>query len=148
MRFIPKLSRVVFLCLLIPALAFAQADIAGKVTDASTKGPLIGATVQIEGTTMGAATGPDGTFNIANVPAGTHRLRVSFIGYLGQTRTVTVGTSNATANFALESTVLTGQEVIVEVNRAKDRETPVAFTNIRSEQIEERMHGQDAPLLV
>jgi len=148
MRFIPKLSRVVFLCLLIPALAFAQADIAGKVTDASTKGPLIGATVQIEGTTMGAATGPDGTFNIANVPAGTHRLRVSFIGYLGQTRTLTVGTSNVTANFALEATVLTGQEVIVEVNRAKDRETPVAFTNIRSEQIDERMHGQDAPLLV
>ena len=39
-------------------------------------------------------------------------------------------------------------EVVIEVNRAKERETPVAFSNIEKMDIEQKIHGQDAPLLV
>jgi outer membrane receptor protein involved in Fe transport len=147
MQKMSKLYRLVFCCLLLPALALAQGTISGKVTDSSTKEPLIGASVLIEGTTMGAATGTDGTFSIANVPAGSYRLKVSFIGYIGQTKAITAGSNNTVANFALESTVLVGQEVIVEVNRARERETPAAFTTVKAQEINEVIHGQDAPLL-
>ncbi|MEX2116156.1 MAG: TonB-dependent receptor [Bacteroidota bacterium] len=48
----------------------------------------------------------------------------------------------------MTQTVLQYGEVIVEVNRARDRETPVAFTDIGKDRIDERIHGQDAPLLL
>ena len=42
--------------------------IAGKIIDAGTKGPLIGANVFLRGTTLGAATDRDGKYFIINFP--------------------------------------------------------------------------------
>jgi outer membrane receptor protein involved in Fe transport len=53
----------------------------GVVTDASTKEPLIGANVILEGTTIGAATNLDGKFIILNIPPGNYNVIVSMIGY-------------------------------------------------------------------
>ena len=53
----------------------------GWITDQKTKEPLIGANVEVLGTSLGAATDLDGMFVIANVPVGTQRLKFSFIGY-------------------------------------------------------------------
>lgn len=55
--------------------------ITGTVTDAETGDPLIGASVRIQGTSIGAATNIDGQYTIANAPAGTHTLVVSYVGY-------------------------------------------------------------------
>lgn len=55
--------------------------ISGITIDGSTKDPLLGATVQIVGTSLGAATGVDGSFIILNVSPGTYSVRVSFLGY-------------------------------------------------------------------
>lgn len=133
--------------LLLPVLVFAQAEISGTVKDAATEEGLAGAAVTIRGTTVGAAADASGNFRIANVPAGTYTLRVSFIGYASATKTVTVGSQAVIVNFNLQSSTLTGDEVIVEVNRARERETPVAFSTIKADQIEQKIHGQDAPLL-
>ena len=46
--------------------------ICGTVTDAKIKEPLIGASVVIEGTTVGAITDIDGNFRIENVKPGTY----------------------------------------------------------------------------
>mgnify|MGYP000233549053 CR=1 FL=1 len=46
--------------------------ICGTVTDAKMKEPLIGASVVIEGTTVGAITDIDGNFRIENVKPGTY----------------------------------------------------------------------------
>ena len=54
--------------------------ITGKVTDAETGKPLIGATVQVKGTTIGTVTDVDGNF-VLNVPENSESLRVSYIGY-------------------------------------------------------------------
>ena len=53
----------------------------GKVTDKVTGDPLVSATVQIMGTTVGAVTDLDGSFQILNVFHGTYDLRFSIIGY-------------------------------------------------------------------
>jgi len=63
--------------MLMSSLTFAQ--ISGKVTDASTGDPLVGATVLIEGNTVGTSTKIDGTFKLEATPEGT--LVISFIGY-------------------------------------------------------------------
>ncbi len=58
----------------------------GKVVDQISRAPIPGATVMILHTEplMGVATDVDGDFKMAQVPLGTHTLRVSFVGYKDQ----------------------------------------------------------------
>lgn len=60
---------------------FAQTGkISGVIIDKDTKEELIGATVLVEGTSVGVATDIDGSFTISIAP-GNYKLRVSYIGY-------------------------------------------------------------------
>ncbi len=61
--------------------ASVTGKIAGTVTDTETREPLIGFNVVIEGTTMGAATGLDGTYVINNVEPGIYSVVFSGVGY-------------------------------------------------------------------
>jgi outer membrane receptor protein involved in Fe transport len=138
----------VLLLLLAHAFAFAQGEIRGKLTDAEGKGPLVGATVSIVGTKLGAVSDASGNYALSSVPPGTYTVRAAYVGYITVQRKVTVAAEPVTLNIALDPTMIDQSEVIVEVNRAKDRETPVAFSNIDKMDIEQKIHGQDAPLLV
>ena len=53
--------------LLMAAVTAQAIDFKGVIIDKATGEPLIGATVQIEGTTTGAVTDIDGKFEIKNV---------------------------------------------------------------------------------
>ena len=76
---------------LLAAPSSAQTGtLAGRVTDAATGDPLPGATVQLVGTSTGAAADAGGRFTIAAVPVDTHAVRVSLIGYEPVTQTVAV----------------------------------------------------------
>ena len=76
-----RIPYVILLILLAPVLLYAG-DIRGKVIDARTQEPLIGATVRIVGKTdKGAMTSMDGTFVISNVGDGTHSILVTFVSY-------------------------------------------------------------------
>ena len=95
-----------FVLLLAPLALHAQTPtstgtLVGVVVDGDLGETLIGASVAVEGTALGAVTDLDGRFEIRGVPAGTHTLVVSYIGYTtkrvtgvalaaGQTRTVDV----------------------------------------------------------
>lgn len=63
----------------------AQSDdlgtITGKVVDAESGEPIIGANVSITGTTKGAATDIDGTYRIGEVQPGTISITASYISY-------------------------------------------------------------------
>jgi len=78
-------ARLILICTLffLPSLIFAQGTgkVKGVVTDQATNEPLIGASVSIQGTSLGAATDIEGNYIILNVPAGTHTLRASYVGY-------------------------------------------------------------------
>ncbi len=56
-------------------------QITGSVINAATKEPVVSASVLIQGTNTGAATGIDGSFSIPNVPVGTYLLRISALGF-------------------------------------------------------------------
>lgn len=79
--------RRVFLALaalLIAVPGFAQTiDVSGNVTD-NTGEPLIGVTVQVANSTIGAATDLDGNYNLKNVPS-KGKLIFSYVGYATQT---------------------------------------------------------------
>ena len=67
------------------ATVFAQTGaIIGKVIDAETGQPLVGANILVVGTGVGSATDAEGDFEIRNLTPGTHTLRISFVGYAAQ----------------------------------------------------------------
>jgi outer membrane receptor protein involved in Fe transport len=108
------LSRNTASCLLallfFAGLAFAAntGSVSGKVTDRRTGEVLVGASVVIEGTELGAATDVNGRFQIINVPPGTYSVVGSYTGYNDSkvTGVLVVQDNTATVDFKLSPTVI------------------------------------------
>lgn len=64
--------------------------VAGVVRAADSREPLPAATIAVSGTQLGAITGPDGRFTIANVPTGTQVLVARRLGYAADSIRVSV----------------------------------------------------------
>lgn len=108
--------------------AFADpGSIRGSIKDAKTKEALIGASVLIEGTQIGAAADVDGNFVLSNVPVGTHKIIISFVSY--QTKeipNVRVESGNITViDTELDEEGKALQEVVVRGSRATNTEVAV-----------------------
>jgi len=56
-------------------------SIKGKVRDSATGEPVIGVTVAIKGTKMGAQTDPSGRYRIARIPPGDYIVICTSVGY-------------------------------------------------------------------
>ena len=140
----------ILLFALVPAVALAQSGtIEGTVTGAEDGLPIPGANVRLVSTNLGAATTIEGEYRIASVPAGTYSLRASFVGFDASETTVTVPAGGTVrVDFALETinAALDGVEVLA--NRAIDRKTPVAFTDIPKEQIQQQLGARDLPMVL
>src|SRR5690554_1442110 len=79
--------QLAFLMLLLnDGFAFGQSGfIEGRVIDKETQEPLFGASIILEGTTVGAMVDMDGHYVIANVRPGNYNLSGSYISYETQT---------------------------------------------------------------
>jgi hypothetical protein len=114
-----KLFLALFLAAFVPTLVFAAGKIRGKVTDAGTGEPLVGANVVIVGSQMGAATNIAGEYIILNVPVGTYTLKTSYVGY----QSITVSNVRVNAdltseqNFALPGEGVTVAQVEIVAER-------------------------------
>ena len=98
--------------LMMSVMAFAQSGgITGKVVD-DTNQPVPGATVSVDGTTIGASTDVNGNYTI-HLKAGTYTVTAKFLGYTNLKKTVTVENSVVTVNFALQPQNTSLNEVVV-----------------------------------
>ena len=108
--------------------ALAQTGILrGTLKEAKSKEAIIGGSVRIEGTQLGANTDAEGNFTVSNVPAGTHKVIVTYISY--QTKeipNVRVESGNTTVvETELEEEGKSLQEVVVRASRATNTEVAV-----------------------
>lgn len=89
-------------------VAEGTGKIKGRLTNKENKEPLIGASVSVEGTTIGAVSDVDGNYVIVNVPTGTHAIKAAYVGYQTVTvQNVIVNTNLTTEiNFTLSSEAL------------------------------------------
>ncbi len=81
---LPKWRQIgLFLLVLFSAQAIFSQTIKGKVIDAKTTEPLIGATVELEGGKLKkiAYVNLDGSYVFRNVADGTYEIKVKFVGY-------------------------------------------------------------------
>ncbi|MGB3545024.1 TonB-dependent receptor domain-containing protein [Rubrivirga sp.] len=117
---IRSLSTAVLLLLLaLPSVALAQnsGKLSGRVTDAETGDPLIGANVFLADISRGAATDIDGNYTILGIPVGAYAITYSYTGYQTETLTGVEISQGRTRTVDVE---LSGQsigEVIVEYER-------------------------------
>ena len=102
-----------------PASASAQAGrIVGLITDRTAGAPVANVTVTINGTQLGGRTGAEGRYTINDVPAGTHRVKASRIGYTPVEQQVTVAAGQTvTLNLALSAASVTLDQIVVVASR-------------------------------
>lgn len=115
--------------------AAAQRPVTGKIFDATTKEPIIGATVQLLTTHDGTVTDQNGQFLLKSVPKNA-QLKISTIGYTSQELTVTDAQS---LTISLEPAVENLQQIVVTGNReaALRTESPIAISRLTPKQIDE-----------
>ncbi|MQA92270.1 MAG: hypothetical protein GEU90_18925 [Gemmatimonas sp.] len=91
-----------------------EGTITGRVVDAQTQRPLASAQVFVLETSIGALTRADGSYQLTNVPDGTHTIRVQLIGYTGQDQTATVAPgSSSVVDFEMAGEALALDEIVV-----------------------------------
>jgi TonB-linked SusC/RagA family outer membrane protein len=103
------------LLLASPAWAQQTGAIEGTVTNAATGDPIPGVNLVIVGTNQGAASGPNGEYQIQGVEPGTYTVRASFVGYTNavQENVAVEAGETATVDFELESQAEALDEVVV-----------------------------------
>ena len=142
--------QILLLLLAIPFMAMAQNTytVTGKVVDKSNGDPLPGANIILVGTSYGNASNTDGTFKITDVPGGSYKVRVSYVGFTAQTISVDLDRNVDLGTVALPEYEFS-KEVIVSAKRAVFRKTPVAFTDINKEELQKvTSSGQDLSMAV
>ena len=98
--------------------AQTNVTVRGYVRDASDGETLIGATVQLDGTTIGTVTNAYGFYSLTVEP-GTYTLRASYLGYAEQRVEVEL-LGNVTQDFALSEAGSILQEVVVTATEEDD----------------------------
>jgi hypothetical protein len=133
----------------ISAGLFAQGTVTGKIKDDMTGEPLIGASVVLDGTTTGATTDMDGMFSL-DLPSGVQKIVISYVGYENVVMDVDVagGETTQLGKIILKGKAIgmAGLEIIAD--RAKERETPVAISNVSKQQLQENLASRDLPMVM
>lgn len=123
-------------------------SIVGRVVDASTGDPVHGVNVQLRGTPLGATTTDDGSYGLGDVSPGTYVLLFTHVGYRPHSKPVRVTQSTLSVDVQLSPTTLLEQTVVVTADRAVERESAVAFSNMDQREIDNRFHAQGIPTML
>jgi iron complex outermembrane receptor protein len=118
------------------AALHAQNVVSGKITDAVSGYPLVGASVYVPDLKLGAVSDRDGVYLIRNLPSGAYVLSISMVGYARQVEKVAVkGTISKNYRLSPSSTAL--KDVIVTgVPAAMDKQiTPYAISTVGYSQL-------------
>ncbi|UII26733.1 TonB-dependent receptor [Fulvivirga maritima] len=124
-----KLTVISLILTWVSIQALAQKNIEGKVLDAQTKEPLIGASVLIKGTSKGTITDIHGAFLFNDAHVFPLTLSVSYVGYEAEEVTLT---ENETTLIYLKPSSMSLNEVTVTARRRNEevQETPIPMAVI------------------
>jgi len=138
-------------------ITFSQSELTqtvrGKIVDAESRIPLIGATIIVEGLqpTKGTAADLNGNFRLEGIPVGRHNFKVSFIGYepFMVTEILVCSGKEVVLNIELKESALSINEVVIRTNTNKDKPVnSMATLSARTFSVEETSRyagGMDDP---
>lgn len=145
-----KKHLLLLMILLGSAAMYAQNQVSGTVIDADSGTPLLGASVQLSGTSIGVVADFDGNFTL-NVEGRTSgKLSISYVGYL--TRNIDFNITGNQVNLGqirlredanvLNEVVLVGSGLI---DLASDRKTPIAVSTVTAQEVQKKSGNQEFP---
>ncbi|HVZ40689.1 MAG TPA: TonB-dependent receptor [Candidatus Kapabacteria bacterium] len=123
-----------------------DATLNGYVVDSTNNETVVGATLTVRGTKLGAFTNKSGFFVIKDVPAGRQTIVVSSVGYerLEQTVEVAPGAS-IKLTFSLKPKSLVAQGITVKADRDDEkRQIDISHVNIPVEQLKQLRVGGES----
>ena len=125
-----KLSKCMLILMMVAmsSFAFAQTTVTGKITDAATGEALIGANVQVKGTSTGASTDMEGNYSVT-VPADANTLVFSYTGYKDQEVEVN---GQTTINVTLSEGVKVDELVVVGYGAVKKSDLTGSVVQVAS----------------
>lgn len=129
---------------LMAVIAFGQINLTGVVKGDGEA--LAGASVVIEKSFYGVSTQANGSFEFKNLKPGNYTLLVSFIGFEPQKIDLHLSASK-NIEVDLKPNVIMTDEVLISATRAGNK-TPVAYSNVSSDEISKMNMGQDIPYLL
>ncbi|MEY4314954.1 MAG: hypothetical protein RI977_331, partial [Bacteroidota bacterium] len=132
--------------LMLSVLATAQVTVKGKVMDAISGELLEGATISTRN--QSALSSKDGSYTLL-LPMGEYVLVAKAEGFDNDTILLQADRNLITdVNFKLDNQSAAMQAVQITTSIAKNRKTPVAYSNFTGKDIAERLGSADLPLLL
>lgn len=118
----------------VMAMTDDKVNVKGYVKDKKTMEPLIGATVQLVGTTIGTITDEDGNFMLKNVADGTYDIEVKYIGYQTAVRkAIHINKDSVVVlNTEMEEDEVQLHDVVIVAKVSKETETATLQNQKRS----------------
>ncbi len=125
---------LIFLCLWLHFSTLGQ-GLVGKIIDAQSGSPIIGAAVQVVNSQKGTVSDAQGKFSFEQLPSD-RQLKISYLGYQSQKLSPD---GNNPLTIRLKSSEEQMQEVVVTANREASlrTEVPIAISKISPETIKE-----------
>ena len=121
-----------FICLGIGTVAAQVAKVTGKVTDTNGEA-VIGASVYVIGTNLGANTDIEGNFTIENVPSSASMVRVSYVGMT--TQEVHILRGKPMKVVLVEDGVILDEAIVVAYGTAKKSSFTGSAAVVKSDEI-------------
>ena len=137
----------IFFSLIISLITFVSAGqkhtFSGIIKDRETGETLIGANVLVK-QGVGTVTDYEGKFSI-DLDAGSYKIQISYVGFEQITKEIELD-KDMFLVFNMKAQTLDEVSIVADV--ARERETPVAFTNVLPAKIEEELGAQDLPMVL
>lgn len=123
-------------------------SLSGIVRDSETKETLIGASIYLEDTKIGARTNVNGFYSITNIPPKDYNVKISFLGYQTLNVKITIKKGESLRkDFELPISSILKDAVIVDAERDDDkREINISKVNIPIETIKNIRVGGESDI--
>ena len=120
-----------FLLFLFPVILSSQNKVQGIISDED-QVPVLGAEIYIEQLHIGTTSDENGFFELQNIPTGTHKLSISFIGFNTENIELLMASETVELNVQLSSSVFHMDEVLVSAPFSKLQSENVMKIETRS----------------
>ena len=108
-----------FIGLFVISLGTQGGTIRGRAFDVATGQPVVGATLILENTRLYNVSGLDGSYQIKGIPAGTYKIRISYVSYKTMTRDVVIADTEETITINLPLETETDRQLTEVTVKAK-----------------------------
>ncbi|MBL0173762.1 MAG: TonB-dependent receptor [Ignavibacteria bacterium] len=122
--------------------------VSGSVSDSRSGLPLPGANVVAGTDGRGIATDQSGRFSLRDLPPGAVTMRVTHVGYRPFETRLEISDKNISLSVVLQPEPMPGPEIEVSAIRARERQSPVTYAEIRMKDLREKYFVQDVPALL